>query len=177
MNIKKKGPLMSKTMHELEAELGAILGALRLTYRKISVMEGISTQFAVDAFGVIVCAINRLDYAIIDQALEKDYKGWRAVYVTTFDDINEKRYEIIWELMRSGYLTWLRQSVTDSQFRRLMFDGNLANKILEKRLSIWAEQPKYRYFIDSDTFAKGQGRISEFLSKEPGYFDYMPEQK
>ena len=167
---------MSKSMHELEAEVGAILGALRLEYKKISIVEGISTQFVVNTFGVIVCAINRADYTVVDQGLEKDYKGWRIVYLTTFDNINEKRYEIIWALMRSGYLTWLRQNVTDSQFKRLMFDGNFANKILEKRLEIWGDNPKYKFLVGSDMFAKGQGRISEFLAKEPGYFDYMPEE-
>lgn len=167
---------MSKTMHELEAELGAMLSALRLDYKKVSVMEGISAQFVVDTFGVIICAINRPDYAVVDKALEKDYKGWRLVYVTTFDDVNEKRYEIIWSLMRSGYLTWLRQNFSDSQFRRLMFDGNFANKVLDKRLEIWGDTPKYRYLANNDLFAKGQGRISEFLSKDPGYFDYMPEE-
>ncbi len=167
---------MFKTMYELEAELGAILSALRLEYKKTSVIEGISVQYIIDTFGVIVCGINRVDYALVDQALDKEYKDWRFVYVTTFDNINEKRYEIVWALMRSGYLSWLRQSLTDSQFKRLMFDSNFANKILEKRLEIWGDKPKYRHLVSSDLFAKGQGRISEFLSKEPGYFDYMPEE-
>lgn len=166
---------MSKTMHELEAELGAILSALRLEYKKVSLIEGISVQYIMDTFGVIVCGINRVDYVVVDQTLEKEYKDWRLVYVTTFDDINEKRYEIIWALMRSGYLEWLRQSVSDSQFRRLMFDGNFANRILNKRLEIWGDKPKFRYFVNNDLFAKGQGRVSEYLAKEPGYFDFMPE--
>lgn len=167
---------MVKTMYELEAELGAILSALRLEYKKVSLIEGISVQYVMDTFGVIVCGINRADYVVVDQTLEKEYKDWHLVYVTTFDDINEKRYEIIWTLMRSGYLTWLRQSVNDSQFRRLMFDGNFANRILNKRLEVWGDKPKFRYLVTNDLFAKGQGRVSEYLAKEPGYFDYMPEE-
>ena len=163
-------------MHELEAELGALLSALRLNYKRTAVIEGISVQYVVDVFGVIICGVNRADYAIVNQAIEKDYKDWRLIYITTFDNVSEKRYEIIWALMRGGYLKWLRESVSDSVFRNMMFYDNFANKIINKRLEIWGDKPKFKYLVNNDLFAKGQGRISEYLSKEPGYFDHMPEE-
>lgn len=166
---------MPMTMQELEARLGAVLGAFRVEYRKESIIRDISVQFVVEQFGVIVCGINRTDYKLVDTAIGDQYDGWRVVYVTTYDNVDEKRDEILWALMRSGYISWLRHSVTDSQFKRLMFDGNIAHKIIDKRLELWGNSPKYRYFIEGDTFAKGQGRISEYLSKEPGFFDFMPE--
>lgn len=164
------------TIKELEANLGSILLALRVKYRKIYLIKNISVQFIVEQFGLVVCGINRMDYKLVDVAVTDQYKDWEVVYVTTNDDMNEKREEILWSLMRCGYLMWLRHSHTDSQFKRLMFDNNLAHKIINKRLEIWGDLPKYRYLVECDNFAKGQGRISEYLSKEPGYFDYMPKE-
>ena len=166
---------MSITMQELEARLGAMLSAFRIEYRKEALIKDISVQFVIERFGVIVCGINRLDYRLVDTAISDQYKGWRVVYITTYDNIDEKRDEVLWDLMRSGYVTYLRNSVTDSQFKKLMFEGNVAHKIIDKRLEMWGDSPKHRYQVECDTFAKGQGRISEYLSKEPGYFDFMPE--
>ncbi len=162
-------------MYELEAELGAILNALRVEYRKENLIKDISVQFVMHTFGVIACGINRADYRLVDTTINEQYGGWRVVYVTTNDDIVEKRDEINWTLMRRGYLMWVRHNHTDAQFKRLMFDGNFANKIINKRLKIWGDDPKYRYLAECDEFARGQGRISEYLAKEPGYFDNMPE--
>ncbi len=166
---------MSMTMHELTARLEENLRALMVEYRKESLIKDISVQFVVEKFGVIVCGINRLDYKLIDTAIGDQYEGWRVVYVTTYDDLNEKKDEVLWAMMRSGYMAWLRHHSTESRFRGLMFNGNLAHKIIDKRLELWGDSPKYRYLVESDRFAKGQGRISEYLSKEPGFFDYMPE--
>ena len=166
---------MTVTMYELEAELGAILNALKVEYRKEALIKDISVQFVMHIFGVIVCGINRADYKLVDTTITDQYKGWRVVYVTTNDNISEKRDEIVWTLMRGGYLMWVRHNHTDSQFKRLMFDGNFANKVINKRLEIWGDDPKYSYLVECDKFAIGQGRISEYLAKEPGYFDNMPE--
>ncbi len=162
-------------MDELEAQLGAILNALRVDYKKLNLIKGVSTQFIMDSFGVIICGINRADYKLIADTVEDIYKGWRIIYITTQDNLLEKKEEIVWSLMRSGYLKWLRHNCTDSTFRNLMFDGNFANKIINERLKRWGDAPKYKYFREADEFAKGQGRISEYLSKEPGFFDFMPE--
>lgn len=162
-------------MYELEALLEANLRALRVEYRKEYLIKDISVQFVVEKFGVIVCGINRMDYKLVDTAVGDQYKGWRVVYLTTYDDMNEKRDEVLWALVRSGYLMWLRNNFTITQYRNVMFEENWAHKIITKRLEIWGDSPKYRYLVESDSFAKGQGRISEYLSKEPGFFDYMPE--
>jgi len=103
---------MSITMYELEALLEANLRALRVEYRKEYLIKDISVQFVVEKFGVIVCGINRMDYKLVDTAVGDQYKGWRVVYVTTYDDMNEKRDEVLWTMMRGGYLTWLRHHLT-----------------------------------------------------------------
>jgi hypothetical protein len=166
---------MSITMYELEAILEANLRALRVEYRKEYLIKDISVQFVVEKFGVIVCGINRMDYKLVDTAVGDQYEGWRIVYITTYDDMNEKRDEVLWAMMKSGYLMWLRHSLTSPQYRKLMFDSNIAHKVINKRLTMWGDDPKYRYLKECDAFAVGQGRISEYLAKEPGFFDYLPE--
>jgi len=163
-------------MNELEANVHATLIALRVDYKKTELMRSIANIFLIDIFGVIVCTMYRKDYKLVDTTLKEPYKGWRIVYIIVQDNFLEKKNVIIWELMRSGYLNWLRNNCSDSQFRRMMFEGGFANKILNKRLEIFGDIPKYRYFRACDEFAKGQGRISEYLSKEPAFFDFMPEE-
>jgi hypothetical protein len=162
-------------MNELEANLGATFKALQVDYRKMELIKSVATLFVLNVFGIAVCGINRRDYKLVDTALKDAYKDWRVSYVTTQDNFSEKKDGIIWELMRSGYLRWLRNNCSDSQYRKMMFEGGFANKILNARLKMWGDLPKYRYLRECDEFAKGQGRISEYLSKEPAFFDFMPE--
>jgi len=164
-------------MDELEANLNATLVALKVNYKKIGLMKNIANLFLIDSFGVLVCTMYRKDYTLVATALKDSYKDWRVIYIVVQDNFLEKKDEIIWELMRSGYLKWLRtERCSDSEFRRMMFNGGFANKLINKRLKLYGDAPKYRYLRLCDEFAKGQGRISEYLSKEPAFFDFMPEQ-
>lgn len=162
-------------MNELEANVNATLIALQVEYRKMELMKNIANLFIMNTFGVVVCTMYRKDYKLVDTALKEAYKDWRIIYIVVQDNFLEKKDQIIWALMRSGYLKWLRNNCSDSVFRRMMFNGGFANKIINKRLEIYGDTPKYRYFKECDEFAKGQGRISEYLSKEPAFFDFMPE--
>jgi len=162
-------------MNVLEANLNATLIALQVEYKTMELIKNVANLFIIDTFGVVVCTMHRKDYKLINTALKKTYKGWRVIYIVVQDNFLEKKDEIIWELMRSGYLRWLRNNCSDSQFRKMMFEGGFANKIINERLKRYGDIPKYRYFKDCDVFAKGQGRISEYLSKEPAFFDFMPE--
>lgn len=162
-------------MNELEASLGATLNALQVEYRKTELIKNVATLFVINIFGVAICIMNRRDYKLVDNALKEAYKDWRIIYITIQDNFSEKKDKIIWQLMRSGYLRWLRSACSESQFRRMMFEGGFANKILNARLKMWGDLPKHRYLKECDEFAKGQGRISEYLSKEPAFFDFMPE--
>ncbi len=162
-------------MDVLEANIGATLNALKVEYREAELIKNVAKLFVANIFGVAICCMNRKDYRLVDTALKESYKDWRIIYIAAQDNYLEKKDEIIWELMRSGYLRWLRNSCSESEFRRMMFDGGFADKIINMRLKLWGDLPKYRYFKECDLFAKGQGRISEYLSKEPAFFDFMPE--
>jgi len=163
-------------MEELKANLGATFRALKVEYREMNLIKDTASLFLVEAFGVAICIMNRKDYRLADTALQETYKDWRVVYIAVQDNFLEKKDEIIWSLMRSGYLRWLRtEQCSDSEFKRMMFNGGFADKLLNARIKMWGDMPKYRYLKDCDLFAKGQGRISEYLSKEPAFFDFMPE--
>ena len=119
-------------MNALEANVHATLIALRVDYKKIELMKHIANLFLIDTFGVVVCTMYRKNYKLVDTALKEAYKGWRIVYIVVQDNFLEKKNEIVWKLMRSGYLRWLRNNCSDSQFRRMMFEGGFADKILNK---------------------------------------------
>jgi hypothetical protein len=83
----------------------------------------------------------------------------------------EKRDEIIWTLMRGGFMTYIRQNFP-RQFTRLIADG-FGDKIIKERLRRWADKPMYRFLIEEDIKAK-EVPTTMVLSMEPAFFDYMP---
>jgi hypothetical protein len=163
-------------LEDIEQEVYTSIAALRVTPRRVALMKGVSSQLIIDDFGVIVCCINRLDYAMVDSKVTKDYDGWEVVYVSTSDNMAEKRDEILWALIRGGYIRWLRNVLSDSQFKNLIMFNNLGEKIIKKRLEIWGDKPKYRYFIEDHKAVLRFGFQREFAD-DPGFFDWLPEER
>lgn len=161
---------------ELEDQVSIILSHFRVSFRKSVLARGISSQIVVNDFGLIVCCINRVDYAEASCALNDHYKGWRSMFITTNDNLSERRYQILWNLMRGGYMKWLRY--TYPRQLRLVLNGtdNLGQKIIEERLRIWGDQPKYAYFAQDNVEALRNGILRE-LTNDPSFFDYMPEEE
>ena len=161
---------------EMEAEIGITLQSLRVPTKKLSV-EGLVlggyrlVQFKSDDFGTIVSVIQRADYGYIHEVVQRDFPGYRYVYVSTFDNLIEKRDEIIWSLMEGGYLIYIRQNFP-RQFQQLITDG-FGNKIIRERLRRWDNAPKFKFFIDENTEVM-KIPVTMMLSREPAFFDYMP---
>lgn len=153
-------------------DVGITLGALRVPYTITSVIKNITTQYILDDFGVVVSVINPGDYGIIDDKLNTIFKDYRKVFVSERDNLSEKRYEIVWSLMRSGYMKWLR-SIYATQFPTIIETDNLGGRIIDERLERWANKPKYRYLIMDNIEAKKSG-FRQVLSHDPSFFDYMP---
>ena len=112
---------MTMTMDMLEGEINTMLHGFMLESKKQVLVPGVSVQFLVELFGVIVSGINRADYKLVLDVVDSKYKDWRRVFITTFDDIEKIRYEVLWELMRSGYMTWLRMEHT-RPFNKLIIE-------------------------------------------------------
>lgn len=163
-------------LSELEHEAAIILSQLRVKHRKLSIMRGVSSQLVVDDFGLIVCCINRVDYAQVSNAVTDQYKDWRVIYLTTKDNMLKKKYEILWALMRGGYMKWLRYTYPRQVKSILNGVDDLGRKIIEERLRIWGDKPKYIWFVEDNREAFRNGVLRE-LTNDPSFFDYMPEEE
>jgi hypothetical protein len=162
-------------LRELEDYVAIMLVQLRVTFRKFNIIRGISTQFIIEEFGLIICCINRIDYTQVNDLLVKNYADWRILYVTTNDSVAEKKDEVLWHLMRCGYMKWLRYSFPRQVKSIINGPENLGQKIIRERLRIWANKPKYKFLIDDNKSALMNGMLRE-LTSDPSFFDYMPEE-
>lgn len=153
-------------------DVGVILGALRVPYIITSVVKNITTQYIIEDFGVAVSIITPGDYTLIRDRVDAVFKNYSALFISEKDNLNEKRYDIIWTLMQSGYMKWLRMSFP-SQFPNILDAGNLGNLIIDERLHRWDNKPKFKYLIQDNLEAKNVG-FRRMLSHDPSFFDYMP---
>lgn len=161
---------------ELESNISTMLNQFMLRFRKFTILKGVSTHFVVEDFGLIVCCINRVDYAQVSDSLNEQFKDYRFFYVTTNDNIMEIKYKILWDLMRSGYMKWLRYKFPRQVRNVINGPDNLGQKIIEERLRIWADRPKFRFLIE-DNNAVLKTSILRELANDPSFFDYMPEEE
>ena len=53
---------------------------------------------------------------------------------------------------------------------------NLGRRIIEKRLEIWGDKPKYKFLVEDNKSVLQHGAMRE-LTTDPGFFDYMPEEE
>lgn len=157
------------TLEELDVELANILRALLVDYKKSSTAE-----FVVPSFGVVVCGIDRLDYKLTNDNVEGKFKGYRSVYITTEDLVHEKRLDIIWALMRSGYMRYIRTSYT-RQFKNLLVTQDFGRQIVNERLRIWGDKPKYAWLAEENKIALTQS-AAYILTIDPSFYDSMPEE-
>ncbi len=164
---------MIQTLKDLEVEIESVLHALSVSYKIHRIMSGISFQFAIDDFGMTVCGIDRASYAVIDNAITNKFIGYKKVYFTVFDKIPDIKDEIVWELMISGYMLWLR-SQYPRQFKNLIVNTNFGNRIIEERFRRWDDKRKYKFWIDYNKEAQKQA-ATFVLSQDPGFFDMMPD--
>ena len=127
-------------------DIGSVLGALRVPYTIASIIKNTTTQYVVDSFGVVVNVMNGGDYTIVSERTNEVFKDYRHIYVATSDDISEKRYEIIWALMQSGYMKYIRE-MYGNHFPQLLETDGLADRIINELLKRWADKPMYAYLI------------------------------
>lgn len=160
---------------ELETIIASMMAALRLKYKKRYLVKGSSVQYVVEDFGVLVCAINRMDYSQVNDALTKNFPGWRVVYITTNDNMLDKKYEVVWELMRCGYMKWLRIMYPHHTETVLLGQENLGARIISERLRVWANKPRYKFLIEDNKSAL-TGDLRREYAHDPSFFDYMPEE-
>lgn len=153
-------------------DVGTMLGALRVPYTVTSIIKNTTTQYIIEIFGVVVNVMNGVDYTIVNEKTIEVFKDYRHIFVSTSDSIDEKRYEIIWALMQSGYMKYIRESYA-SQFSNILETDGLGNRIIDERLKRWDNKPMYSYLIKDNLSAK-EIDIRRLLTHDPSFFDYMP---
>lgn len=153
-------------------DVGVLLGAFRLHYKITNIIKHITTQYIINDFGIIVSVVITGDKSRVATKLEETYPGYKYIFITVGDNIDDHRHPVLWELMRSGYLTWLRTTYRSS-FKSILESGNLANLIIDERLRCWDDKPMYKFLIADNKTVKKTGAIRA-LSENPAFFDYMP---
>lgn len=98
-------------------------------------------------------------------------KGWRVVGISSKDDFEEKKMEVMWELMRSGYMHYLRTEFSNT-FKQMINFHNWDKKIVKKRLELYGDDPKYNYLRDLNQWALKQS-AGYLLSTDMGFFDFL----
>ena len=162
-------------LRELEDYISIMLSQLRVTFKKLNLIRGVSIQFIVEEFGLIICGIDRTCYTQVNEMIIKNFPDWRIVYITTNDNIAEKKDEVLWNLMRCGYMKWLRYTYPRQIKSIINGPESLGQKIIRERLRIWAGKPKYKFLVNDNKVALENGVIRE-LTNDPSFFDYMPEE-
>ena len=162
-------------LKELEDYISIMLTQLRATFKKLNLIRGISVQFIIEEFGLIICGIDRTCYTQVNETIIKNFPDWRIVYITTNDNIAEKKDEVLWNLMRCGYMKWLRYTFPRQVKSIINGTENLGQKIIKERLRIWDNKPKYKFLVNDNKIALENGMLRE-LTNDPSFFDYMPEE-
>jgi hypothetical protein len=155
-------------------DVAIMLSQFKLAYKKISLVKDSSVQFIIQDFGLVVCCVNRLDYTQVNSTVEDKFGGWRLVFISVGDTILEKRLEVLWALMKGGYMKWLRYTYPRQIKNVLLGHDNLGQSIIKERLRVWNNQPKFKYLIEDNMVALKNGVYTE-LTNDPSFFDYMPE--
>ena len=162
------------SVQDLSDTIGIMLNQFKLTFKRLTLLSNQATIFVVEDFGVMVCCVTRANYSQAENKLGSEFTGWRTVYISVEDyDLNVK-YEILWELMRCGYMKWLRYRYPRQTKSLLLGTENLAHRIIKERLRLWGNRPKYKFLVEDNTLAL-KNNLSTELSQDPSFFDYMPE--
>jgi hypothetical protein len=160
-------------LEELSVHIGLVLDQYRVKFKQRNLIRDLSYQFIVEDFGLVVSCINAINYTQILEALQDVYPNWNYVFVSTDDVLAEKSDEILFDLMRAGYMKWLRYSYPNQVKNTLFGYCDLAYRIINERLIIWNNLPKYKFLIE-DNKAALTNNLTRELASDPSFFDYMP---
>lgn len=97
--------------------------------------------------------------------------SWRIVCIGQSDSLEEKRIEVIWELMRAGYMHYLRTEVPRT-FKELIVNKGWDKRIIDKRLELYGDHPKYNYWRELNKWVLKESSTYT-LAIDPGFFDFL----
>jgi hypothetical protein len=159
----------------LATEIEVILRALLLTYRLDFTSDKNSFYITIPMFGTVINGVYSLNYKLTNDIIDTKFKNYRVVYVTTEDLLHEWKVSLVWALMRSGYLRYIRSKYS-TQFKSLIIGQDFARQIVTERLRLWADKPKYTWLINENKEALAMS-ATYILSVDPAFYDMMPEEE
>ena len=156
----------------LATEIEAMLIAYRLPFKKVKVESSLPEAYIVEKFGIAVAGIERVEYTIMLNRVQSHFPGYNFVPITPEENMLEKKDEVLWELMRSGYIRHIRTAFP-AQFKTLILEYGLGRKIIKERLRIWGELPKYKYLVEENQKALASTE-TYIMTSDPAFYDFMP---
>ena len=126
--------------------------------------------YTIPMFGLkVYCISNFMQQEIQKASLDINR---RIFIITTTEDFKDRKELLIWELMKSGYLKWLRLTYP-RQFKDLIVTQNFGHKIIDRRLKLWGNKEKFKFFIEENKSYKSA--LGYALSQDTSFFDMIPE--
>ncbi|RLD07560.1 MAG: hypothetical protein DRI65_04465 [Chloroflexota bacterium] len=100
------------------------------------------------------------------------FRDYRYIFIATSETMYDRKDDVIWDLMRSGYMRYIRNKY-ERQFNNLI-QNNFGRKIITERLKVWGDRPQFKYLVEEN---KQCLNISApyLVTVDPAFFDYMPE--
>lgn len=127
--------------------------------------QGDGAIFVIEMFGVQV--VFNAPHAKLNT------KDWWTVIINPDDNLEEKRYEVLWELVRGGYFHYLRTEYPNT-YKKMFSMFNYDKRLVDERLRVYGSKPKYNYFRELNTALKG--RAANFvMATDPGFYDFLQE--
>lgn len=161
---------------ELKDEIIVYLKILGIPeWEHLTLGHGAAHQFSIEQFGLVICIVEKEDIGLVATKLQDFFKDYRIIYVTPSEDLNAMKESILWDLTRGGYLRWLRVNYP-RKFNQTVVEQGLGTRLLKKRISLYRNKPKYKFWIEEDQDAL-KIAASYITSIEPGFFDYLPEEE
>ena len=150
--------------------LEQILHALGLNFVREIKNERLTNELTIERFGLkIIYVPSDVEEQTV---IKKD--SWRRLYIYENElesNIFAQKDRIIWELMKAGYMRYLRMEYPNI-FRRQIALNGWDRKIIEKRLEMYGDKPKYNYLRELNQEALGTA-AGYILSVDPGFYDFL----
>lgn len=160
------------SLEELIDDTNIMISTFRVPFKKVPLGTNLPATFELAALGVTITCIFPDDYSVVLGKLHNNFPNYRHIFITTSDNMFEKKDEVIWELMRSGYMRFVRLTYP-RQFADVVQHG-LGHKIIKERLKIWGNKNKYKYLIQENEECL-RVSVATLLNYDTSFFDYMPE--
>lgn len=135
--------------------------SFNVNFNRVNYEDG--ALFVIEEFGVQVI--------FNAPSLKYDAKKWWVTIIELTDDLEDKRMEVLWNMVRGGYFHYLRSEYPNT-YRKMFSMFNYDKRLIDERLRIYGDKPKYNYFRQLNVGAKN--RAANFImATDPGFYDFL----